>query len=257
MLNAIGASSCRLTNGILALHRTCVGVPVTMLPRANPPPPAMLQQTLRLAGRNRNLVILSPEAQLPKGYRAIRLARGITIAGCDLRPDPDTLRRGMHQKWRNRLHRAERSPLRVRVSTGPCKDLDWILAKNLHQQNTRGYRTWSEKMTRCWAHLHPDRTLLFTAIDHTTQVAAMLVLHHGDHATYHIGVTTEQGRQNAAHNLLMWSAMRHMSDRGCHHMDLGRTDISPGLTRFKLGTGAQPRVLGGTWLWFPSLFKRR
>lgn len=110
-------------------------------------------------------------------------------------------------------------------------------------------------MTRTWAQLHPDRTLLFTAIDHTTPVAALLILHHGNRATYHIGVTTEQGRQSSAHNLLMWSAMRHMSDRGCHFLELGRTDINPGLTRFKLGTGAQPRILGGTWLWYPPLFK--
>jgi len=63
-----------------------------------------------------------------------------------------------------------------------------------------------------------------------------------------------QGRQSCAHNLLLWRIMCDLEQKGHTHLDLGRADLSPGLRRFKIGTGANIDHLAGTYLfhhWVP------
>ena len=81
-------------------------------------------------------------------------------------------------------------------------------------------------------------------------VAAMMFLRHGSTATYHIGWSNAQGRAAHAHNLLLWRAAERLSSKGVKTLDLGTLDTvnAPGLARFKLGTGAMPHRLGGTWV---------
>ncbi|MEY8843073.1 GNAT family N-acetyltransferase, partial [Cribrihabitans sp. XS_ASV171] len=85
-----------------------------------------------------------------------------------------------------------------------------------------------------------------------------LILIHGQSATYHVAHTTQQGRATSAHNLLLWEAATWLAARGLTRLDLGpvETEHSPGLARFKLGTGARARALGGTWLLWPPLTPR-
>ena len=69
-------------------------------------------------------------------------------------------------------------------------------------------------------------------------------------ATWQIGVARAEGRRLNAMNLLLWEAMGWLSDEGHETLDLGtlNTQDSPGLARFKLGTGAMAQRQGGTWL---------
>ena len=81
-------------------------------------------------------------------------------------------------------------------------------------------------------------------------VAAMLFLKHGTSATYHIGWTSPAGRALSAGNLLLTHAAERFGEMGVEIVDLGLldTETAPGLARFKLGTGAQPLRMGGTWI---------
>jgi len=67
----------------------------------------------------------------------------------------------------------------------------------------------------------------------------MLFLIHGRRATYHVGWTSEAGRDNAAHNLILWTAMKELKARGVATLDLGgvNTQSGAGIARFKLETG--------------------
>jgi lipid II:glycine glycyltransferase (peptidoglycan interpeptide bridge formation enzyme) len=91
---------------------------------------------------------------------------------------------------------------------------------------------------------------MLTAAEAGTPIAFMLILLHGDTATYHIGWTGPRGRAVGAHNLLLWDASCTLAARGYIRLDLGRTDPlrTPGIARFKLGAGAAPRDLGPTRL---------
>jgi lipid II:glycine glycyltransferase (peptidoglycan interpeptide bridge formation enzyme) len=87
------------------------------------------------------------------------------------------------------------------------------------------------------------------------ELAAMLMLCHGLTATYHIGWSGPQGRATAAHQLLLVRAADWLAARGHVRLDLGTvdTDANPGLARFKIGSGAIIRPLGGSWVGVPGL----
>ena len=89
--------------------------------------------------------------------------------------------------------------------------------------------------------------------DNNCPIAAMLFLLHAPVVTYHIGWTSAQGRKFHAHHRMIMEAAEGFAQHGYYRMDLGlvETDRAPGLARFKIGTGAHVRPLGGTWLRLP------
>jgi hypothetical protein len=131
----------------------------------------------------------------------------------------------------------------------------WLLRAEAEQQARKRYRNWPVALTLAYVARTPDRSRLFTASVGRRPVAGMLFLRHGLGATYHVGFSDPGGRHLSAHTLLLWSAACWLADQGHTRLDLGQIDTenAPGLTRFKLGAGARPRRLGGTWAWWPRL----
>lgn len=254
-LRDLPAAVHRLKGGTLALYRRLpLGPRIVLLPRAAAPDMDGLRAALDSSGLGRNLVLLAPDRPAPQlaARGAVPLVTPQHVAELAL-GEPEKMRRALHQKWRNRLNRAENSGLRVTETSTPGSELDWLLDADRQQQRQRGYRAWPEALTRaCVA--RPGSALILTAWHRDRPVAAVLLLCHGAAATYHIGHSTALGRQLLAHNLLIWRAMARMSDAGCARLDLGfvDTETAPGLARFKLGTGAACRPLGGTWAWWPA-----
>jgi lipid II:glycine glycyltransferase (peptidoglycan interpeptide bridge formation enzyme) len=78
----------------------------------------------------------------------------------------------------------------------------------------------------------------------------MMFLLHGASATYHIGWTTEAGRDAYAHNLILWKAIEELKARGIQQLDLGSVNTirSAGVARFKLRTGGSVLTLAGSYL---------
>lgn len=249
-LRRLGQSPLHLPNGQLLLKRRLCGVPVLMLPRATPPPDLTAQ--LAALHLHRLPLILSPDAPcaLP---RSRRLRAPQTRAILDLAPDIDTRRAGLHGKWRNALRRAERAPLKIRRSNLPPDPDHPLLRAETEQARKRGYGNWPAPLTAAFAAAAPAQTHLFTAKRGKTNIAQALFLRHGAQASYHIGHTTVEGRTLNAHNLLIWNAINWLATQGCHSIDLGLIHTNaPGLTRFKLRTGASLLPTGGTWLrWTP------
>ncbi|MEX0366202.1 MAG: GNAT family N-acetyltransferase [Ruegeria sp.] len=254
-LRAIGRPPLPLPDGTLALRRRICGLPVTMLARSRPCPNA-LPDLLKEAGLQNTLLVLSPDDPTRDlaHLGAVPVMSPATLAELDLTGD---LRANLRGKWRNRLVHAEKQNLRVTRQNMPLDPAHWLFKEATAQQRQRGYRSWPTDLTLAYARENPGQAKLFTAFAGKTPVAAMLFLCHGRAATYHIGHTTARGRHHSAHTLLMWEAMRWLARKGHHRLDLGliSTEDAPGLARFKLGTGAQARPLGGTWLWWPRLGK--
>lgn len=246
---------CRATlswhSGRLLLRRRFAGVPLTLASRVRDIDADWIH------GLPRGPVLLNPDAAMPELSQigAVQVLTPATTVTWDLRPDIAALRTGMHQKWRNRLRRAEAGRLKVIETAMPADPAHWLLQADAKQEKQRAYRNWPARVTCAYAHLHPGKTHLFSVEENGDPIAAMLFMRHGKMATYHIGITSEKGRSIDAHRLVLWHAAQRLKARGVSHLDLGLIDTldAPGLARFKLGTGAKARELGGTWLWWPPL----
>ncbi|MEM7317745.1 MAG: GNAT family N-acetyltransferase [Pseudomonadota bacterium] len=208
---------------------------------------------VRQAGLSRSIFVLNPDHPVPALARigAVPLVTPATQAVLDLTTE---LRAGLHPKWRNRLVHAEAQNLRVTHRDMPDTRRHWLYSADQAQQAARGYKSWPAALTQAYGQANPGKSRLFTVYRGKVTIAAVLLLCHGQNATYHIGHTTPLGRQMSAHNLLIWSAMTWLAETGHRSLDLGliSTEDSAGLARFKLGTGAQLRRLGGTWFWLPA-----
>lgn len=251
-LRLCGRSPITLPSGHLVLSQRICGIPMLMLPRANPPPD--LEDQLAALGMGHRPLVLSPEEPVPLPT-ALRLCAPSARYVMDLAPPEESRRAALQQKWRHQLGQAERSLLRVRDA--PLAPEHPILLRAAVQARNRRYRDWPPGLTAAFAHVAADQTRLFTAYDHGTPVAAMLFLRHGDCATYHLGLLEAAGRGLNAHNLILWQAARWLAARGVRTLDLGlQMPQSPGIDRFKRRTGARLCPTGGTWLRWRPLARR-
>ncbi len=191
---------------------------------------------------------IAPAALAEAGF--FRIMTGATIAQLELNADVLSRRARMHQKWRNRLVRAEAGPLRVRREEMPVDSGHWLIRAEDAQRRARRYRELPTAFALAFAQANPGMAQLFTARLRGDAVAGMLILRHGPTATYHIGHTTEAGRILHAHTLILAHAADWLAEEGVEVLELGTLDTAgaPGLARFKLGSGAVPHALGGTWL---------
>lgn len=208
-------------------------------------------------GRRRAL-FFSPNEEAPGEAMGLaglrRVMTGYGTATLDLLQPAEALRAAMHGKWRNRLVNAERSDLRVQASRPKPGRMEWLLEKDAEQQKAQGYKNLPEGFVSAFQRAGDAggerRSIrLFTAELAGERVAAMMFLIHGAAATYHIGWSNDQGRKRGAHNALLWKAMRDLKAGGLRLLDLGGVDTErgAGIARFKLGSGAQPVVLCGTY----------
>jgi hypothetical protein len=208
--------------------------------------------------RHHRIVISTPDpvagADPLAAAGLLPLLTPVTLACLSLTGSTQDRRRRLHGKWRNRLLRAEASGLRVDQSDLTPDPEHWLLQAETRQARQRGYRRLAPEFAAAWAGANRHATPLFVAWQGDTPVAALLFLLHGTCATYHIGWSNTDGRAASAHNLLMWHAIEWLGARGCTRLDLDMIDTvsSPGLARFKLGTGAVPHQLGQCWIDAPG-----
>lgn len=163
----------------------------------------------------------------------------------------DRLKR-LKGKWRNALRRALKSSQIIQRENFCLMRHQWLLKADEIQQKAKKYRGLPHSFVQAYAAANPDDAIVFVAYSGRDPIAAMLFLVHGAVATYHIGWTSAEGRKKASHNALLMRAGEDLAIRGVERFDLGST-ASPGLARFKVGSGARIQTLGGTWLRLPSL----
>lgn len=246
--------------GACPLWHDLTGGPVLALARRMPvlgrvalvsrPGPDLPDDLRRALGAQALIVNAASPAQGAALARAgfLRLAGGRTTAGLSLHGTPDDWRARMDGKWRNRLRHAERQGLDLRAVRMPPDPNHWLFHKEATQQAAQGYRNLPPALIAAMA-AEPGALTLFTARAEGRIVAAMLFARHGNGASYLIGWSDAAGRAASAHNLLLWRAMCDLRAAGVRAIDLGSCDSrTPGLARFKLGSGAHLTILGGTWI---------
>jgi hypothetical protein len=213
-----------------------------------------LKKTIPL--KNLRVVAFTPlEAQGPElglsSWR--RVMTGHSTVTLDLQPDPETLRAQLDGRWRYSLARAEESPLiihRVGTNAGQYR---WLLDAEMQQREQRGLHGLPLHFFDLYvpSRQQPAKTILTMRADvGRNRVAGMMFLIHGEAATYQVGWTSDTGREQNAHNLILWNAIQELRERGVRKLDLGgvNTTRSAGIARFKIGTGGQVLSCAGTYI---------
>ena len=219
-------------------------------------PPADLRDAARASGIA--ALVLSPAQPAGAACRDAGFFPLFTPAYRAIAPlhqDPEVQTGRQRQKWRNRLHHAQRSRLVISRVAMPTREAGWVFDANDAQARRKGYRPLPRCLIEAYATQAPDDVCLFEARLGGQPVAGMIFARHAQCASYLIGHNTAEGRRRSAHNLLLWEAMRWLACAGVELLDLGMLDTvnAPGLARFKLGSGAVAQSLGGTWLHAPGL----
>ena len=146
-----------------------------------------------------------------------------------LTQDEAALRSAFESSWRNKLSKAERSDLVLQKSGLKPAQYRWLLDAEIRQRQKRGYRAMPLELTERWQDAKADGAngdrgaglAVFRADMGRDAAAGMLFLIHGSRATYHVGWTSDAGRENAAHNLILWAAMKELKAKGVKVRDLG------------------------------------
>jgi hypothetical protein len=216
----------------------------------------LIRSTWRIA--RREIVLWMPELPdipenhtIMRGLGARRMVTGYSSAWMDLRRDEESLRAALKGAWRNPLKAAEASPLRVEVSTESGESaLDWLLGEYESFRRKTRFAGPDGRLIRALAGSPMSRPMILRAYDHRQPVAGILILRHGNAATYSIGWTGPDGRTHRAHHLLLWRALREMRKSGIEWFDVGGlfANTAPGIARFKLGMGGEVFTLAGTYL---------
>lgn len=188
-------------------------------------------------------------AALLHGLGLRQMVTGYSTAWLDLQQPESALRAGLHGKWRNALKAAEASDLEIRCDEPEA--LDWLLARHDRHRRRRRFVAPGDAFIRTLAEAIPDsdQLCLMRALIDGRAVSAALFICHGASATYEIAWSGPEGRRFKAQSLVLWRALLELRRRGVSWLDLGGLSASaPGLARFKLGLGAEPVTLLGTYL---------
>lgn len=193
------------------------------------------------ADENRQMMERCGFAWKTEGYKSLWL---------DLRRDEEALREGLSSSWRNKIGKAERAEVRVKNDELGTQ-LEWLFGVYHADRMERRYRGPAVPLLRwlCKYAGEDDSFLHLIATLRGDPVASVLIFTHGTSATYQIGWTSEKGKKNAAHNLLLWQAMIALKSRGVQWFDLGgiNDDAAEGLTKFKRATGGEEFELSGIY----------
>ena len=168
----------------------------------------------------------------------------------DLSYSTEELRKGLHQKWRNCLNKAER--LEVTCETGSSDILmDEVLDDYKMLLDNVGFGTnLSPELVRTMQSLLPDsrKMLIFAGRQNGEKLGSVLIVPYGNTCMYLIGATNNIGRKVNANYYLIWSAVCGMKKRGYRWFDLGGAhpdNTPPGILHFKRGLKGKPYQLMG------------
>lgn len=210
--------------------------------------------------RGAGVWIMNPAANDTNTLRQAGFARimtPVTTATLPLRPD---WLDNAHGKWRNSLRKARAdwpAQYKIRDHAYTASTGGWLIKACQTQARARKYRDWPARFTQTFARVNPGHARVFAVRDGLDPVAGLMVLRHGTGggggASYHCAWANDQGRALQAHRVLLAQAIDWLTSQECGAFDLGvlNTEETPGLARFKLGTGAQATPQGGTWIKLP------
>lgn len=170
----------------------------------------------------------------------------------DLSQDMDSLRANLEGKWRNALRKAENFEENKKISIDwDKKGLFYPLFKAQYaiEKQEHGYGGISPQFLDILAPflLEEGNMMIGMASVNNEPIASIMMIKHGQSATYQIGWTSHEGRSHNAHHLLLWQGACVLKQWGVKTLDLGgiNHDTAAGIKKFKQGMGGMPYRLVG------------
>lgn len=202
----------------------------------------------RLGRRRRILPEIEDGMTAQKILQSAGLARmdgrkGYETVWVDLSGDNEVRRAALRPNWHGSLKKGERAGLILEWSADG-RDFPALLAGYIEDRRIKGYDGPSPQLLSSLATFMTPKggMITGTARDTDGRVAAMVMfVRHGRSATYLVGWTTDSGRENSAHHLLLWEGMGVLKENGVIELDLGgvNDDNAKGIKDFKEGMGGK------------------
>lgn len=218
-----------------------------------------LFQDMREQGKAEHCAFVRVRPQLERSDESLELMRrlgaepapyylSVEFAGIlNLEQDEETILKGMRQRLRRALRKAEKNDITVEKSTDP---------RNIHefytiQQQTadrHGFVAFSEDfLTKQFkAFAKNDEAVLYTAKYQGETLAQNFMIFYGNEASYHYGVSSELGTKLSGAPLLHLEAMRDARKRGIKRYNfwgiVGEDETWHrfyGVSQFKRGFGVE------------------
>lgn len=160
------------------------------------------------------------------------------------------LLRNLSGNWRNQLKTAQKSGVEIKINDDdgrqrfPERYLRFQKAKQFEGLDL----TFLEKLNELF--FQSGQILLVEAYGGEDFYGAIVVLVHGNSATYLAGINEDVGRKVNITNLLLWTAIQELKKRDVQFLDLGglNFDDTPSIAAFKMGLSGRLYMLLGEFL---------
>ncbi len=210
------------------------------------------RQFPRRLGRKRRIILEYPTENLDLlGIDLIQNEHQYETIWLDLRKNEDDLRKALKKQWRGTLQKAEKAGLKIKWDT-EGKFTNWLIYNYAADRAAKNYGGISIAMLRALIEygLKSKSVIIGQAIKNDNPVAGILILTHGQGATYQVGFNNPDGREMGAHHLLLWESLSMLKERGVSDFDLGgiNDESAKGVKTFK-------QAMGGEFLCLPYCFR--
>lgn len=180
------------------------------------------------------------------GLRKAPMYLSVEYAGIlDLTKDEEEIMKGMRQRLRRALRKADKNGITIEKSTDPA-DIKEFYEIELQTAGRHRFVAFSEDfLTKQFAAFAPNgEAVLYTAKLNGETLAQNFMIFYGNEASYHYGVSSELGTKYSGAPLLHMEAMRDARKRGIKRYNfwgiVDEDDIHHrfyGVSRFKRGFG--------------------
>jgi hypothetical protein len=170
---------------------------------------------------------------------------GWASAVLDLSQSIEYLRKGLNQKWRNCLNKAERADCEVKIASDGVVFDDFLKGHaEFHSAKELTTNIDVDFIDRLRKYSADNCNLVALVAYHEgLPIGAVLIASYGGSSEYLAGNSNDIGRRLNSGQLLLWRAIESMKQKGQAYFDLGGMDqeLTPeGIFRFKKGLGAKP-----------------
>ncbi len=159
----------------------------------------------------------------------------------DLSPSLDDLRKGLDQKWRNKLNRAEKDNLHItHGNTLILYDTFMKLYKEMKVRKQFNTTVDITQFRDVQQRLTENSKLRVLICEHEgVPIASLVGTAIGNTGIYLLGATGDKGLNMNGSYLLQWHMIKWLKETGYRYYDLGGIDpfTNPGVYHFKAGIG--------------------